>query len=50
VWNFPLDVTYKSTNVFGWPQLVLAVYGVDGMGRDVIKGYGSAHLPTCPGR
>ncbi|GBF90328.1 hypothetical protein Rsub_02434 [Raphidocelis subcapitata] len=50
VWNFPLDVTYKSTNAFGWPQVVVSVYGVDAWGRDVVKGYGSMHLPTCPGR
>lgn len=50
VWNFPIDVTYKSTNVFGWPQLVVHVFGLDPLGRDVIKGYGAAHLPTCPGR
>lgn len=21
-WNLPMEVTFKSTNVFGWPQLV----------------------------
>ena len=26
VWNFPVDVTFKSTNPFGWPRLVLSVY------------------------
>lgn len=25
VWNFPIDATFKSTNVFGWPRLVLNV-------------------------
>ena len=91
MWNFPLDVTFKSTNAFGWPQarlcsihwafarawhdraqhvhgtcqtggppshahgvavsqVVVSVYGVDALGRDVIKGYGSMHLPTCAGR
>ncbi|GAX79914.1 hypothetical protein CEUSTIGMA_g7354.t1 [Chlamydomonas eustigma] len=50
VWNFPIDVTYKATNAFGWPQLVVSVYGLDAFGRDVIKGYGCIHLPTCSGR
>ncbi|GMH41181.1 hypothetical protein BSKO_09091 [Bryopsis sp. KO-2023] len=50
VWNFPLDATYKSTNAFGWPQMVVSVYGLDMFGRDVVKGYGSTHLPTCAGR
>jgi hypothetical protein len=26
VWNFPIDVTFKSTNPFGWPRLVLSIY------------------------
>ncbi len=49
-WNFPLDVAYRSSNPFGWPQLVLCVYGADFWGRDVIKGYGSVHVPSCIGR
>ncbi|KAJ9521813.1 hypothetical protein QJQ45_024675 [Haematococcus lacustris] len=50
VWNYPLDLTYKTTNAYGWPQLVVSVYGLDGLGRDVIKGYGCIHLPTAAGR
>jgi B9 domain-containing protein 1 len=50
VWNFPLDITYKTTNAFGWPQLIVSVYGLDMFGRDVIKGYGCTHLPTSSGR
>jgi hypothetical protein len=50
VWNFPIDVAYKATNAFGWPQAVVSVYGVDALGRDVIQGYGCIHLPTCAGR
>jgi B9 domain-containing protein 1 len=49
-WNFPIDVTFKATNAFGWPRLALSIYGVDGMGRDVVRGYGSMLLPTTPGR
>ena len=33
VWNFPINVAYRSTNIFGWPQLVLSVYDVDNLGR-----------------
>lgn len=25
VWNFPIDVTFKSTNAFGWPRIALSV-------------------------
>ena len=31
VWNFPIDVTYKSTNPMGWPRIVVNV-------RDVQRG------------
>lgn len=47
--NFPIDITFKSTNPYGWPRLVLSVYGVDRFGRDVIRGYGSIHIPAFPG-
>ncbi|KXS18589.1 B9-domain-containing protein [Gonapodya prolifera JEL478] len=50
VWNFPIEITFKSTNVFGWPQLVVSVYGLDGFGRDVVRGYGSLRLPLHSGR
>ncbi|KAI9009486.1 B9 domain-containing protein [Gaertneriomyces semiglobifer] len=49
IWNFPLEIAYKSTNAFGWPQLVLSVYGTDLFGRDVIRGYGSLRIPITPG-
>ena len=42
-------MTFKATNAFGWPRLALSVYGVDGMGRDVVRGYGSLLMPTSPG-
>jgi len=50
IWNFPIDVTFKSTNPFGWPRIAISVYGVDGLGRDVVIGYGSLLIPTCPGQ
>lgn len=49
IWNFPLELTYSSTTPFGWPQIVLNVYGLDLLGRDVIRGYGAVHLPCQPG-
>ena len=44
-----MEVTYKSTNAFGWPQLILSVYSIDALGRDVIRGYGCVHLPIAAG-
>jgi B9 domain-containing protein 1 len=50
VWNFPIDLTLKSTNAFGWPRLALSVFAVDALGRDSVVGYGAVLLPTTPGR
>ncbi|GLE02133.1 hypothetical protein PINS_up010971 [Pythium insidiosum] len=50
VFNFPIDLSFSSTNPFGWPRIVFSVYGLDAIGRDVVRGYGSTHLPTSDGR
>ncbi|KAJ8318651.1 hypothetical protein KUTeg_003742 [Tegillarca granosa] len=50
VWNFPLDITFKSTNPYGWPQLVIHAYGFNAFGSDVVRGYGVCHVPITPGR
>ncbi|XP_069501772.1 B9 domain-containing protein 1 isoform X1 [Ambystoma mexicanum] len=50
VWNFPIDITFKSTNPHGWPQIVVSVYGPDVFGNDVVRGYGAVHVPFTPGR
>lgn len=51
VWNFPIDVTFRATCAHGWPQIVVSVYGADGLGHsDVIVGYGATHVPMQPGR
>ncbi|KAL4240624.1 B9 domain-containing protein 1 [Mactra antiquata] len=50
VWNFPIDVTFKSTNPHGWPQLVVHCYGPDVFGTEVVRGYGVCHIPITPGR
>lgn len=45
VWGMPLDATYRTTNVYGWPRLGVAVSAVDSLGRPVIVGYGSVLVP-----
>lgn len=50
VLNLQIESTFSSTNPFKWPQLVLCLYGPDMFGNDVVRGYGSTHLPTIPGR
>jgi B9 domain-containing protein 1 len=50
IWNFPVDVSFNATNVFGWPRIAISVYGIDFLGRDVIRGYGSALVPMSSGQ
>ncbi|XP_031671640.1 B9 domain-containing protein 1 isoform X2 [Oncorhynchus kisutch] len=50
IWNFPLEITFKSTNPLGWPQIVVSVYGPDTFGNDVVRGYGATHIPFTPGQ
>lgn len=50
VWNFPVGLVFKSTSPFGWPRIVVTIYGTDICNRRVIKGYGSVHFPCQPGR
>ncbi|XP_045478080.1 B9 domain-containing protein 1 [Harmonia axyridis] len=44
VLNLPIEVMLKSTNVYGWPQLVLSVYK-----NMTLEGYGRCHIPLTPG-
>jgi B9 domain-containing protein 1 len=45
-----VDLTFKSTNVHGWPSIVLCIYGLDELGRDVVRGYGVQRLPRTQGK
>ena len=50
IWNLPIELTMSSSNVHGWPQLAVSVYGLNFFGLDVIRGYGHTHFPPCSGR
>lgn len=50
VWNFPFELTYSSTNVCGWPKVVLYCSGTDFLGREELKAYGVQHVPCQPGK
>ncbi len=50
VWSFPIEVSFRSTNISGWPRIALSVYGPDWLGHDAILGYGMAVLPIVSGR
>ncbi|XP_055705698.1 B9 domain-containing protein 1 [Phlebotomus papatasi] len=43
--NMPLDFTYKSTNPFGWPQIVVSFWGSNFWGSEVCRGYARFHVP-----
>ena len=49
VWNLPFEVSLRSTNPSGWPQLVLSCYCPDFFGREVLKAYGVCFFPTTNG-
>ena len=39
----------QATNAYGWPRIVITVFGVDMLGRNVTHGYGSMLIPIRPG-
>lgn len=39
----------KSTNPSGWPQIVVSCFCPDFFGREVLKAYGVAYVPTSSG-
>ena len=49
VFNFPIEISFQSTNPFGWPRIALSIYGPDFLGRDVLRGYASVLVPINPG-
>lgn len=50
VWNYPFEISFETTNIVTWPQLIVAVYGTDFFGKPMVRGYGNVHLPTTSGR
>lgn len=50
VWNFPIDVAFQSSNAHGWPRIVISVYNLDLLGRDVVRGYACVVVPPFAGR
>jgi B9 domain-containing protein 1 len=48
-WNYPIEVVFKSSKPFGWPQVICCVYGQNFLGAQIVVGYGLFHLPTSAG-
>ena len=50
IWNLPFELTYRTMNPFGWPQLVIYLTSKDAIeGDDNVQAYGSVHVPIQPG-
>ena len=48
--NNQFEISFRSTNPFGWPQLVLSRCSVDDDGQQLVEGYGVVHVPASTGR
>jgi len=42
-------MTYRTMTPYGWPQIVLYCTGKDLGQAEVVKAYGSCHVPIQPG-
>ncbi|XP_055323382.1 B9 domain-containing protein 1 [Sitodiplosis mosellana] len=45
VFNMPMEMMFKSTNPFGWPQIVFSLYGTNWWRAESSKGYARIHVP-----
>lgn len=45
VFNMPLEFTMKSTNPYGWPQIVFSLYGNNLWNVETNRGYARIHCP-----
>jgi len=49
VWNEPLNLSFASTGIQGWPKLFLSVFNSDTHNRIDLAGYGFCAIPCSPG-
>ncbi|CAB3253897.1 unnamed protein product [Arctia plantaginis] len=49
VFNFPLEIVFSSTNVSGWPQLLVTVRAQNTLSGDALRGYSLLLMPPTPG-
>ncbi len=50
VWNFPIEIAFRSTNISGWPKLILTIAESNGKSKYKPIGYGWIHIPLSPGQ
>nr|CBH09245.1 putative B9 protein [Heliconius melpomene] len=49
IFNMPVEMLFGSTNVFGWPQLVITVRAKNFLSGDTLRGYALFLLPPTTG-
>ncbi|XP_023941224.1 B9 domain-containing protein 1 [Bicyclus anynana] len=49
IFNMPIEMVFGSTNVFGWPQLVVTVRAKNSLCGDSLRGYAVLLLPPTAG-
>ncbi|XP_028174429.1 B9 domain-containing protein 1 [Ostrinia furnacalis] len=49
VFNMPIELVFSSTNVFGWPQLVITVRAQNAISGDSLHGYALVLMPPTAG-
>ncbi|XP_047024789.1 B9 domain-containing protein 1 [Helicoverpa zea] len=50
VLNLPLDMVFSSTNVSGWPQLIVTVRAQNTISGDALRGYSLFLMPPTTGQ
>jgi B9 domain-containing protein 1 len=45
IFNMPIEISLKSTNPYGWPQIVYSLYGTNFWGVETSRGYARIHCP-----
>ncbi|XP_011563597.3 B9 domain-containing protein 1 [Plutella xylostella] len=49
IFNMPVELVFSSTNVSGWPQIILTVRAKNMMSGDSLRGYALALTPPTAG-
>ncbi|EGR28539.1 B9 domain protein [Ichthyophthirius multifiliis] len=49
IFNLPFEGNFELESPFGWPQLIVQIYGYNFFGLSEIRGYGSTHIPSQSG-
>jgi B9 domain-containing protein 1 len=48
--NNQFEISFRSINLYGWPQIVVTCSTINSSGTEVVLGYGCVHVPMSTGR